>query len=727
MTRSIDELATKPASSGTGDPRSRGVLRRAEEVVANPLVAYGAILVLQLRVIWNVWRYKDVTSGDTSYYFLEALKWAHGQHDDIVLAPLYTDFFGTVLALVRDAATAVMVHRIAIVLAAALLVLALMRSLLGPAMGLLVAVWWVLLPPNFNVEYEVHLFGLLPVLLAALVVARAPGRKALGVALAIMIVAALTARNELIVAAAIVAVAAGISEVRERRAHQVPSSAYVRAYGVPLLVACLLAGGMYWRSSDQGHQALAEFRAKHDLNMCQVYAFNYQQRHPGKFLGNPFTDCSPLMQQVFGRPMPSFFQQVTANPRAMVDFAGWNARLLLSGVQVALFGATVTGDNPDYFPVHNHQLYALVLSFVVLWVVMAGLAVISHEREFWRRVLAPRTWAGIVLAAVAITTLVVALTQRPRPEYMYGLTVGLLALIGFCVSALLRHLRATAFVAPLACGVTVALCVALPSYYHRGPQPLRDALDRLQVIRRGLQEPGSVLVTSGYNFEICAFLAETFDRHCTSPSWPMLRAQVSSGRPIRDVLDQAGATAIYADPLLQADPAMVRLLGSAAGSSEWRQIAAGVGTDGRWSVLLYADGSGSKRSAPLGPNRAPSALRRLPADLGNPDLVYSGIYQDGWLEKDANVVLAGGVAASLAIHAQVLPLAKPAQRQHLQVLVNGQTVASRSVAPGPLDLEVPIPASRSDRHIELLWANTAPIGPNDRRQATALLKFIGLP
>ncbi len=561
---------------------------RAAAAVANPLLAYGSILALQLRVIWNIWHHKDLTSGDTSSYFLTAVSWAHGLHDNIVWSPLYTNFLGTLVALVHDVPAAVMAHRILIVLAAALLVLAVMRSLLGPAMGLLVTVWWVVLPPNFDVEYEVHLFGLLPILVAVLVVSRAPGRGAKGTALAILAGGTLLLRNELVIATAVVAVAIGVSEVRERRVRRVPLSAYARAYGVPLAIVFLLAAGAYWRSVVQGHDVQIASRAKHELNMCQVYAFNYQQRHPSKFVGNPFIDCAPLMQRVFGRPLPTAFQATTANPRAVVDFVAWNTRLLPSGLQVALFSATVTGDNPGYFPVKNRRPYALVLSIIVLAVMVAGLMVILRDREFWRREwLPPRAWAIVVLGAVAITTLVVALTQRPRPEYLYGLTVGLVALVGLCTCALLRRIGGTEVVAPLAVGLIVVLGIALPSYYQPGPRPIHDALERLQVIRERLQEPGSVLVTSGYGYEICSYLADTASRYCTSPSWAELKARVTGATSIRDVLDQAKVTAIYADPLLQADPVLAQVLGSPR-SAGWRKIAAGTAADGPWSVLIHA-------------------------------------------------------------------------------------------------------------------------------------------
>lgn len=569
--------------------RTRNVLGRSERIVANPAFAYGAILALQLRIIWKVWQYKDLTVGDTSSYFLDAVSWTHGLHDDIVWSPLYTDFWGTIFAVFKGQVyDAAMVHRVAIVLVATLLVLAVMRALLGPAMGLLMAVWWAVLPANFNVLYEVHLFGLLPLLVATLVIAREPDRKALGVALAILVGTTLLLRNELLVGTVLFAAVIMIHEIRERRMHSVRVGVYVRAFGVPLVIACLLAGALYARSFDQGQQVTEALRAKQDLNLCQSYAFNYQQRHPTKFTGNAFTECQPLMKQVFGRGEPSFSQAAIADPRAMGAYVLWNGRLLVSGLQVSLFNATGTGDQPDYPPVDTHRSYAFLLSAVILVLLIAGGWTIRSELVSGRyNSIRKHAWGIAILAAVAITTILVVLSERPRPEYMYGMTVGIIALVGACVAALLRRLRVAQLVAPCAIALTLGLAIATPSYYGKGPRPLHDAVDRLWVIHSQLDQRGRVLIAYSYNYEICSYLAETYSRYCTSPSWQALAAQIASGAPIGKVLNQAKATAIYAESLLLENPSIARLAATPQAYG-WRQVAGGVGEAGPWHVLVRA-------------------------------------------------------------------------------------------------------------------------------------------
>jgi hypothetical protein len=548
--------------------------------------------VLQTRVIWNVWSYKDLSPYDSAGYFLISTSWAHDLRDNIIWNPLYTSFWGTIYAAVGDVYASAMVHRIAIVLAASLLVLALMRSLLSPGVSLLLAAWWAVLPPSFNVYYEVHLYALLPLLAAALIAARGPRREYLGLALATLFLSTLLLRNETLGAAVTFAIAIAIHEIRERRAESVPVRAYLLAYGAPLAIVCLLFAGAYWRSTIHGEPARSALHAKHNLNVCQVYAFNYQQRHPQQFSGNPFTDCGPLMARTFGRPLPNFLQAVRANPSAIASFVSWNIELMPPGLQVALFGATSGGKDPDYIPVPDQRTYPVILSALVVAIVLAGCVLLRRQWEFWKQALAPKIWTLGVLASVSAMTVLVALTQRPRPEYLYPLTVALIALVGICATAVLRQFSAMRF-APIAALATVALlCLTFPPYYHRAPRPLHDAVERLQSVRDSLQTRKSVLVTAADGQDICFYLASDSQHYCTSPSWPALKAELARQKSSSLASELAGATVIYADATLRSDPTFARLV-AAPEAAGWRQVAAGTGDDGAWSVLVHAGQPGT--------------------------------------------------------------------------------------------------------------------------------------
>jgi hypothetical protein len=565
------------------------VIVYAQRAIANPLVSYILIAALQLRVIWNIWKYKDLTIGDSANYFVDAASWAHGLHENLVYYPLYDAFWGTILAIVHDVYAAAIIHRVAIIFAATLLVLALMRALLGPALGLLIAAWWAIVPANYDVRYEVHLFGALPVLLAVLVVARMPRREGLGIAVAILLASAVLVRTELIAAAAILAGAVAAYEVRELcTGHRASSFSYLRAYVVPLALACLLIGGAYARSHIQGTQAWGQLKEKEETNFCESYAFSYQQRHPTLFAGNPFTGCPPLMQQTFGRPLPTLFQGLTANPRAVVGFAAWNAQLFPSGLQVGLLGATALENNPGFTPETENSTYALVLSVMLLIAVIAGLGMAAREGLLSLRYVPARTrWLLVTLASIAVADLLVVLTTRPWAEYIYGLTICALVLIGVSISILVRRIGATQILAPIALGTVILLLAIVPSFYSPGPRPIYEAVQHLQMIKAQLQRPESVLVSQDNSDELCDYLAYSYQRVCTPINWLALRPQVTARTSVGWVLDRAHATAIYADAGMLADPIIAELV-AAPRTQGWQQIAEGSGPDGPWRVLIPA-------------------------------------------------------------------------------------------------------------------------------------------
>lgn len=121
--------------------------------------------------------------------------------------------------------------------------------------------------------------------------------------------------------------------------------------------------------------------------------------------------------------------------------------------------------------------------------------------------------------------------------------------------------------------------------------------------------------------------------------------------------------------------------------------------------------------------RPPFALEHFPADL-KPGLSYSGIYGDGWVDRQASVVLAAGAAAEFVLLAEVPPAPGG---QWLQLLVDGRQLAERAVSPGQLELRVPLPATKWPRLVELRWASAPALPEPDGRSVSALVKFLGMP
>jgi hypothetical protein len=114
----------------------------------------------------------------------------------------------------------------------------------------------------------------------------------------------------------------------------------------------------------------------------------------------------------------------------------------------------------------------------------------------------------------------------------------------------------------------------------------------------------------------------------------------------------------------------------------------------------------------------------FPNDLLNPGLQATGIYSDGWVARNAGLVLAGGPATDLVLRGRAVYT--PGWRTRLFLRVNGRRVAVETLSPGgPVSVKVPIPASRGDRHIQLHFTKTAPIARNDPRVAAIDLSYLG--
>lgn len=200
------------------------------------------------------------------------------------------------------------------------------------------AAWWVILPIDFNALYEVHLFAVIPLLGAFLVILWRPGPRGRSLALAIFLISAVLIRNELLLATAAFAILSlGWDMVQQRRGALAGINLF-RAYGIPLLSACLLIAFFYARANDRGF-IRQSMDSKHTLNICQVYAYGYEQRY-SDWKQSPWTECHQLMTRVFGKPEPSLTEAIRSHPRAMLEHFWWNIQVIPNGIQILLFNGT---------------------------------------------------------------------------------------------------------------------------------------------------------------------------------------------------------------------------------------------------------------------------------------------------------------------------------------------------------------------------------------------------
>lgn len=580
----------RPAKTGTS---VRSVSRLRVKIIdylhrlaGNAYFAYITILLLQIKVTWGMWRFRDLTSGDTTSYFAFAYQWFKTGSTPISWSPLYIWFYGSLLHLSSDAFVVTTLHRWLIVVILAVVVLALMRRLLPPELAWLMAAWWVILPIGFDALYEVHLFAVIPVLGAALLILGKPSPWRRGGALALMVAASFLMRNELLLASGLLAAmlaGAWFWNARYESAGLRLNFRAAASYVVPLIGTCLLVGYSYRHATDAG--SISEnLERKHTLNICQTYAFGYQQRH-SDFTKSAWTDCQVLMMRTYGEPEPTLMEALRRNPAAMMEHFLWNVSLIPDGLQVLLFNVSFGKVTPDYAPVRR-SLLALPCTFVILGIVVAGgIRLLRNRRYWWDEWLKSRVWGWLLLMTVGCVTVGVMISQRPRPSYMFSLGILLRAVVGMCLLALIekspwRRRLIVAF--PI---IAVAAVALTPSFYERNykgrPRPLVTGYERIAKYGKILQAPGAAMVSASYDAELCNYAGKG---ECRGLDYYELRTHVSAARPWPKVLEASGATVFYADEAVLADPVCREFISNAK-TFDWETVDSQDGPTGHWRLL----------------------------------------------------------------------------------------------------------------------------------------------
>jgi len=567
-----------------------------ERIVTSAWFSYVTILLLQLKTAWRLWEFRDLTSGDTSSYFLNALEWHRIGTTQLAWSPLYTSFYGSLLHFSNDAFVVTTAHRVVIIIALAILVLAVMRRLLPYGLAWLAAAWWVVLPINFDALYEVHQFALIPALLAVLVVSSKPTPLARGISGAILAATTLLMRNELAVATALWLLVCLAYEWRRQSERGIAASLQTLrkvafAYGVPMILTGMLVLWCADRASDLPmlDQAL---QRKHTLNICQTYAFGYQQRHTD-FPKSPWIECQQLMQRVYGQPEPSLTQALSRNPGAMAEHFLWNVRLLPYGLQMLFFNAAPTAVTPDYVLVPRGGSWLWIATLLVCALTAAGVVRLwVHRVHWWEYWLHDRIWGFILLGFFGVVALIVAITQRPRPSYLFAAGIGLKAtvlLLLYVLTAKYWKPRATAILfAFTAAAVLLWTRPYYPAEYAGRPRPLLQTYNRLRFFQPLIERPQTALTGFGLSGEVCNYLAKGVG--CLPLAHRSYGGDVDPGKELEKVSSVAGANLVYLEESVLNPPEGAKVVaGFQAGG--WDLIAMRDALGDRWALL-------SKRTQP---------------------------------------------------------------------------------------------------------------------------------
>ena len=566
-----------------------GAVQRLDRLAGSAVFAYVSIFLLQSKLLWGIWDHLDLSSGDTSHYFSFASGWSSSLHVNPVHYPLYTVPWGSLMWLVSDPYAVTILQRALIALGASLIVLAVLRHLITPRIAWLLAVWWTVVPINYDNLYEGNLYGLITAMPAVLIACSWRGTRMRAAVFGVLLLNTLFMRSETLFALLIWSAVWIGYELRLRRAGRpTPRPVLVRALAVPVLVVVVLGAAALAldpRRADFFHA----YKEKQAVNACESYAVGYAQRHPG-FRQNPFAGCAPLAQREFGTKLPTWIDEATSNPGALAGHFRWNAELVPQGVELALFDAISGGPNrnPDYLPVHTGSAWAFAGLIAVVLFVAGGVSLLWRDRRrWWGRWFRDRAWGFVALIGLGATAALVMLWERPRPAYGFSGTVLILALVG--VSAM-AYTGRWSVLRRLGAGIPIAaalLLMLIPARYTSGyvtPQdgragrPVKRMVDRLHPIRDRL-EGDDVGLLATYADAGCHYVAG--ENPCKPIFWKRILAR-DPGVTVAQALARQGVDFVYVDDDDLEDPARAAATRQAEGAGWVREpISAASG----WTLL----------------------------------------------------------------------------------------------------------------------------------------------
>lgn len=123
----------------------------------------------------------------------------------------------------------------------------------------------------------------------------------------------------------------------------------------------------------------------------------------------------------------------------------------------------------------------------------------------------------------------------------------------------------------------------------------------------------------------------------------------------------------------------------------------------------------------------PQSITHFPEDLANPNLEYSGIYEDGWISERSFFKFKSGEETNKFIVRGVIPqLDKAADfSTELIISINGQLVTQRKLGIGGFSVEIPATGLNNTQRVDLEFTNYLQLPGDDGRITAGKIDFIG--
>ena len=476
-------------------------------------LAMSCAVVVGLQV-WNVrglWRFRDLDSGDTSYYFQDASRFISHHLIPITWTPIYSVPLGIADALTGDAYLANCVVRIAFLLINALLVLVILRAFLGAGIGLAMAAVWTTMPSVYDAVYTVHVAAItLP--LAALAVATACRWKyRREVVLLLLIFAFVLARVEYgVLLAAYLLFIAKLAWANRRK--QDWSSVVKRVSLFIVAVLLVLVPAVYFADTPVAAipQKISEKQA---FNFCQGYAFYAEQAHGSAF--NPWTECTRALDQDFGSHGFSVFEAFDHSRTSATNYVLWNLELIPSGIELALTNRISAGPTPDFIQAKTFPAVGIITGVIIVLSIF-GFTLIQRPRRFFCPfALSKNVDVRVLLLGILLMVLLTSLLHRPRPSYLFLAIPIVLAGLGLLLRFVWNSLRFSKTLENTAFVLVITIAIVLPPHYSDAyvntfTGPGRQLLEQYRSSRNWLQShPNAktiVIRSTNPNPDLCRYL-----------------------------------------------------------------------------------------------------------------------------------------------------------------------------------------------------------------------------
>lgn len=122
----------------------------------------------------------------------------------------------------------------------------------------------------------------------------------------------------------------------------------------------------------------------------------------------------------------------------------------------------------------------------------------------------------------------------------------------------------------------------------------------------------------------------------------------------------------------------------------------------------------------------PINLNRFPNDLGNKNLEYSGIYEDGWISEHAFFVLAPSPSTKvLSLKGEIPQIDSPSFSTVVTLSINGKPWLSQKIGLGSFELNVPVNSLQGKQRVDISFSNHQQLPGADGRIIGGKIEFIG--